>query len=74
MAIETVLRRKGLSMKLDVGVVNGKQTFKTKSFTSVNQAATDASMYSTAVALAGLQELDLNAVNKNDASEIKQGI
>lgn len=71
MAISSVLSRKSLVLKFDAGVFNGKQTFKTKSFSKINETATDEQMYSTAMALADLQEFDLHEINKIDLSRLR---
>lgn len=71
MAISSVLSKKSLVLKFDAGIVNGKQTFKTKSFAKINETATDEQMYATAMALSDLQELDLEEINKIDLSRIR---
>lgn len=71
MAISSILSKKSLVLKFDAGVVNGKQTFKSKSFSKINETATDEQMYATAMALTGLQELDLEEINKIDLSRIR---
>lgn len=71
MAINSVLSRKSLVLKFDAGMINGKQAFKTKSFSKINETATDEQMYLTAMALTDLQDLSLHEVNKIDLSRLR---
>lgn len=72
MAVISTLKKKSLVLRFDGGIVDGKQTFKTKTFSQINKAADDEAIWATANALEGLQERDLLTVNKVATDSLSQ--
>ena len=70
MAIKNLKENITLRLELDAGVVNGKQTISSKSFTQIKTTATDEALYSAATTIADLQEKDLLKVKRLEVTSI----
>jgi len=64
MAIQSIKEKITLKLELDGGIVAGKQKINSKSFTQIKTAAEDTALYTTATAIAGLQDRDLVKVKR----------
>ena len=67
---ENLLLRKSLVIELDHGLKNGKQVIKNKSFSNINEAASDQNLYEAAKALMSLQKYNILQVKKVDTNAI----
>lgn len=70
---DTLLLRKNLVVELDHGVKNGKQVIKNKTFSNINQSATDQKLHEAAEALMSLQEHTMLQVKKVETTAIING-
>lgn len=66
--IQRTLLKTSLVLQFNMGVVNGKQVVKRKTFSRIKDNATDESLYIVATKLETLQERDLDAVLRNDSN------
>ncbi len=66
----TVLNAKKLRLQFDGGVVDGRSTTKSKTYSQVSLNAVDAQMYTAATTLSQLQTLTLLGVKKIEESTI----
>ena len=72
METQAHLETKSLILTFDGGMSQGKKITKSKTFSTINDLATDDKLYSTANILAGLQEKTLLKVNKRETSSIRE--
>lgn len=68
--VNASLQTKSLILEYDMGVVNGKQVIKNKSYSNIRETATDEGLFNTATTLSSLQERDLLSVKKRETSRI----
>lgn len=66
--IQRTLLKTSLVLQFNMGVVNGKQVVKRKTFSRIKDSATDESLYIVATKLETLQERDLDAVLRSDSN------
>ena len=66
MAVETYSNGKQLVIRFRVDAGGGKTKLVSKTFSSIDQDATDEKLYSSAMALVDLQERSLEDINKRE--------
>ncbi|MFA5575920.1 MAG: DUF1659 domain-containing protein [Tissierellaceae bacterium] len=70
MAIGNLKEKMTLRLELDGGMVEGKQKILPRSFSQIKADANDEALYSTAVALSGLQTKDLLKVKRIEVTSL----
>ncbi|WP_077619841.1 DUF1659 domain-containing protein [Bacillus sinesaloumensis] len=69
------IQRSQLRLVFDAGVdEKGKEIFKNKNYNNINPAATADQLYSVAVAIVGLQDLQLYNIERNDSFMLSEEI
>lgn len=72
MAVTSTTKSVKLQVKYAGDVVNGKQTYVSKTYSKIKAAAADQDIYDVAKAIAGLQSKTLYSISKTHDSEIKE--
>lgn len=70
MAIGNLKEKMTLRLELDGGMVEGKHKILPRSFSQIKADANDEALYSTAVALSGLQTKDLLKVKRIEVTSL----
>lgn len=73
MAVEAVVKSVKLQIRYLGQVVNGRQTYITKTYSKVKPEASDQDIYDVAGVLAGLQTNAVYSISKAEDSELIEG-
>lgn len=74
MAAALVPQPTSLNLKFVVGVVDGKTVYMTRSYSRVNPAASDDSVYNVGVTLFSLSDYAPGSITRTDKGELVAGV
>lgn len=70
--MESIKEKTSLRVSLLDSVVDGKEKFKTKTFSNINLEATDSNIYTGATSLYSLQDKEVRAIKRVDVFDLSQ--